>query len=225
MIQVLYGGSEAEKDEHGLPKPGLAPADHQKRGEALARITPGAHCGHVSKPPLKKPDLDTLTFWGHGDASKFCDLTSGEFVKVVSDWKKLNKTLKTVEIITCNARHATGNAGSFTKQVVPLLRKKHKDIAVKALPMGVGLWGETHIWSILLFSTVTHTWCYVTAPGKTDTEYMWPGVHKVKAEAKARGEDLAAGAKVVEGREKSRKYSLMYGSLDQLRPKLTWLHK
>lgn len=222
MIQVLYGGRAIEHDEHGVPTPGQGPADHQRRGEALARLTPGAHCGPASKPPIVKPGLDTLTFWGHGDAHSFCDLQADEFVKVVHEWKKLNKTLKTVEIITCNARHALGGSDSFTKQAVPKLRSKHSDIAVKAMPMGMGTAGEIHVWSILLFSTETHTWCYVTAPGKADTEFMWPGVHKVKAEMKRLGgEDLAAGAKVVERIETSRRFGLMYGPLAQLRSRLT----
>jgi len=224
MIQVLFGGRAIEVDEHGLPKPDQSPADHQKRGDALARCTSGAHSGPVSKKPIAKPGLDALTFWGHGDATSFCGLESDAFVKLVHEWKKLNKTITTIEIITCNARHASGGVDSFTKQVVPLLRKKYSNIALKALPMGIGLHGEAHVWSILLFSTETHAWCYVTAPGKTDTEVMWPAVHRVKAEMKKLGgEDLAAGAKVVEVSETNRKFGLMYGALNQLRSRLTLL--
>lgn len=206
MIQILYGVG-----------------DHQNKGEALARSYPGAHCGPADKTPLTKPGLDTLTFWGHGDSSKLCHLTPPAFVKLVSDWKKLNPTLKTVEIITCNARHATGGSDSYTKQVVSGIRKKHSDMAVKALPMGMGSTGA-HAWSILKFSPPTGTWCYVTAPGTVDTDFMWPAVHMVEAEMRGLGGyDLAAGARIVEAREKMRKFTLNYGQLNALRAQLVVL--
>lgn len=128
-----------------------------------------------------------------------------------------------MEIITCNARHAPGGQDSFTSQAKSGLRSKHPDIKMKALPMGMGSAGA-HAWSILKYSPPTQTWCYVTAPGAKDTDFMWPGVHMVEAEMRnLGGYDLAAGAAVVEAREKMRKFTLNYGHLNTLRNQLVVL--
>ena len=71
--------------------------------------------------------------------------------------------------------------------------------------------------SILKYSPPTPTWCYVTAPGAEDTDFTWPGVHMVETEMRnLGGYDLAAGAAVVDAREKMRKFTLNYGHLNTL---------
>jgi hypothetical protein len=199
MIQILYGHQ------------------HQARAEALARAI-GGHCGPADKKPILKPGLSTLTFWGHGDPFKFCEMTPDQFVAYVASWKKENKSLKTIELITCNARHATGGADSFTTNFKGKLRKKFSDISIKAMPMGIGTGGKPHIWSILKCQTTTNSWFYVTAPGAKDTDVMWPGVHLVEAED---GADLAIKADAVKKRENLRKFGLEFGYLNTLRATLT----
>lgn len=75
----------------------------------MAAATPSANVGNAGGPALDKKTLKihTLTFRGHGDTSRFCGLTSAEFVNKVKEWLKWNPTIKMVEIITCNSRHGT----------------------------------------------------------------------------------------------------------------------
>jgi hypothetical protein len=219
MIQILYGtGSSLYQADpvHGVH---VGTGDHEVRAKALATVIPGSHCAPVSLAGIQKPGLDTLTYWGHGDATHFCDLTADDFVKHVSNWKKWNPSLKAVEIITCNARHnATGLA--FTARVRPALRKKYSDIVLKGMPMGVGSIAA-HNWSILKAHAPTKTWFYVTAGGNADTDEMWPAVHLVDAEALNNGSNLAIAGANVEKANPSRKFGLRYGTFDKLRSVLT----
>lgn len=213
MIQILYG------DE-----------GHRARAMALAAVSPGANVGLASGPALDKKimKIDTLTFWGHGDANRFCGLTAHDFVTKVKDWRKWNPTIATVEIITCNARHGTVETEkrpngaietswvkSFTDQVKPGLKKL--GLVVKALPMGMGSAGA-HRWSILKWSPTTQTWLYVTADGATDTDTMWPGVHAVEQHPlfQASKNFVTAGT-AVKNSTPMRKYTLDFGTIAQLR--------
>jgi hypothetical protein len=213
MIQILYG------DE-----------GHKPRCYALAGVSPGASVGSASGPALDKKvmQIDTLTFWGHGNATKFCDMTADEFVAKVKDWMKWNPTIKTLEIITCNSRHGTegskplGNGEfepcwvkSYTDQVKPRLKKL--GLTVKALPMGMGSAGANR-WSILKYSATTNTWMYVTADGAKDTDFMWPGVVKVEDDPqfKATKNYVTAGT-AVKAADTMRKYTLDFGTLATLR--------
>ncbi|NUP97388.1 MAG: hypothetical protein HUU28_14600 [Planctomycetaceae bacterium] len=219
MIQILFG------DE-----------GHKARCMALAAATPGAHVSSAGGPAIDKHMLriDTLTFWGHGDAAKFCGLSSEAFAGKVKDWMKWNPTIKTVEIITCNSRHGTleskplGNGQvesswvkSYTDQVKPKLKKL--GLVVKALPMGLGSSGA-HRWSILKFSPTTNTWLYVTADGARDTDSMWPGVHAVEQDPLFQTtKNFVVAGQVVKAREVLRKYTLDFGTVGQLRNALITL--
>lgn len=218
MIQILYGTGSLylEDKEHGVHQ---GSADHETRAKALSAVTPGSNCGPVTMTAIQKPDLDTLTYWGHGDAMKFCGFAANDFVANVSMWKKLNPGLKTVEIITCNARHSTTDL-TFTSQAKPLLRKKSSDIVLKGMPMGMGSI-SSHNWSILKAHAPTRTWFYVTAGGTTDQDEMWPAVHLVEAEALNCGSNLATAGAAVERANPSRKFGLRYGTFDRLRATLT----
>lgn len=61
-------------------------------------------------------------------------------------WKKANKQISTVEMISCNLRHRMGNQReSFTAKVIAKIKRKYADIRFKALPVartGMGVTGE-----------------------------------------------------------------------------------
>ena len=216
MIQILHG------DE-----------GHRARCTALAAATPGASVGSAGGPALDKKvqKIDTLTFWGHGDASRFCSLSSTDFTAKVKEWMKWNPTIKTLEIITCNSRHGTIDSRrlddgsierswvkSYTDQVKPGLKKL--GLVVKSLPMGMGSGGANR-WSILKFSPSTGTWLYVTADGEKDTDVMWPGVTQVEQDPIFLAtKNFATAGAAVKTRETMRKYTLDFGTIDKLRAAL-----
>src|SRR5262245_22282773 len=218
MIQILYGtGSSYVADPvHGVD---AGVGDHEQRAKALASVTPGSHCGPAHITGIQKPNLDTLSYWGHGDATKFCGMTPSEFAESVFAWKKWNKGLKCVEIVTCNARHNRDGL-SFTTQLKGQLKKKYSDIVLKAMPLGMGS-KDPHNWSILKAHSGTKTWFYVTAGGDKDTDEMWPAVHLVEAEAKNTGNNLQLAGATVEKNYPSRKFGLKYGAFAGLRAVLT----
>lgn len=137
--------------------------DHKVRAEALATAY-ATTAQKVTVKPKKVKGLDTLVFWGHGDTSKFCDLTAEEFGNLVASWKKVNADLSTVEMLTCNARHRQGSApDSYTEQVVKKLTTKHTGIKFKALPVATTKNAATCEWSILKWHGASATWAYVGA--------------------------------------------------------------
>jgi hypothetical protein len=219
MIQIFYGDD-----------------GHRARCAALAGATPGSNVVSASSPALDKKVLKihTLTFWGHGESSKFCGLTATDFVNKAKEWMKWNPTIKTLEIITCNSRHGTTESKklddgtieqswvkSYSDQVKPGLKKL--GLTVKALPMGMGS-GGAHRWSILKFSAATSTWLYITADGAKDTDFMWPGVLKVEDDPlfKSSKNYVTAGA-AVKAHDTLRKYTIDYGTIGTLRNALVIL--
>ncbi len=139
--------------------------DHEKRARALA-TTYLTVAQSIKTAPSKRLNLETLVFWGHGNPAAFCGLDSTKFVDLIAAWKKLNPSLKTIEILTCNARHRqVGYADSYTEQIVRKLTVKHADIKFKALPVAVTPSGNTADYSILKWQPSSATWAYVGAPG------------------------------------------------------------
>ena len=152
----------------------------------------------------------------------------------VKEWCKWNPTINTVEIITCNSRHSspiskkladgsieTSWVKPFTDQIKRKLQREN--LTVKALPMGMGSMGE-HQWSILKFSNATNTWLYVTADGATDNDFMWPGVLAVEQDLTFKSsKNYVTAGKVVMARETSRKYTLDFGTIADLRDRLVTL--
>jgi hypothetical protein len=158
-----FGGAQ----EHGMPALVIwGEDDHKIRGEKLATTyNTTAQC--VKVKPAKNGDLTSLVFWGHGDPQAFCGLSSTDFVALITGWKKLNPGLRTVEMLTCNARHKQyGYPDSYTQQVVNNLTKKHADIKFKALPVAVSPSGKTAHFSILKWHGASATWAYIGAPGE-----------------------------------------------------------
>jgi hypothetical protein len=218
MIQIFYGD-----------------AGHKARCAALSAANGGANVASASGPAFDKRvmKIDTLTFWGHGDSSTFCGLNAKDFVGKDKEWKKWNPSIKTVEIITCNSRHGTELAKrvngeietswvkSYTDQVTRGLKKMK--LTVKALPMGMGH-GSANRWSILKYSGTTATWLYITAGGAKDIDAMWPGVYKVEGDPGFTAtKNYVSAGNAVKIADRSRQYTMDFGSVGQLRAALTVL--
>lgn len=155
--------------------------DHKSRAELLAQ-TYVAQAINISggTAPIVIAGLDTLVFWGHGDARHFCGLDEDQFLETVSAWKKKNKNVNTVEMISCNLRHRQGTyTDSYTMKVVAKLKKKHAGIVFKALPVAVSGMGVSCENSILKWQPASQTWAYVGTPGKED-KFMWAMCRKLE---------------------------------------------
>ncbi len=148
----------------------LHPPDHADRAKALAASLAGASAQDIRTTVPRNNKVHTLIFWGHGDAWKMAGLKPNEMIDLIKAWKKKNSKLKTVEFITCNAHHSTGQMSPFAVAVKRGLgvgfRSSTRNITVKALPANPG--GSHNAFSILLADCSTKSWCYVTGPGAND---------------------------------------------------------
>jgi len=150
-----------------------AEQDHRKRAEELAKTYGAPHFDITSSNPAAVANADTLVFWGHGDAYKFCTLDPDAFLGTVVAWRKQNKKVRTVEMISCNLRHRMGTQpDSYTMKLLSKLKRKHADIRLKALPLAYSRMGVPCENSILKWQPASKTWAYVATPGKADN-YMW----------------------------------------------------
>src|SRR5665213_1613344 len=203
MIQILYT------------------QDHAARGLALSQAIPGSQHGLANTVASAKVGLDTLVFWGHGTFASLCDLSKDQIVTCVKSWKSANAGLATVEIITCNARHAPGGHDAFASQVKAGLRagflSSTRDVKVKALPVNVA--GALNGFSILLAHAPNKSWCYVTAGGQDD-RIMMAGSNLVRNESRNLAYDLAAAANNVASEQPARQYTLNSGYFNTLRASL-----
>lgn len=163
-VFILFEGKPGAKDSH------------EERAKGLSAVTGNCGYGNIDTTTATAvPNLNTLIFWGHGESSSMCGKSVVDLCKVIADWKKLNPKLKTIEIITCNARHAKGKAAAYVDKLKNHLKWDPRirgtfSMTVKALPVGVG--GKHNVWSILLAHGATGSWVYITAPGVTDAEMM-----------------------------------------------------
>lgn len=203
---------------------------HEDRARTLANMTAGANYNNVTQKPVHKPGLDTLTFWGHGTDSSLCGKTPKEFISLVKEWMKENSELKTIEIITCNARHGM-NGDSYVKKVIQGIGwSNRRKLTFKGLPVRMGS-GGLNCHSILIADWQTSSWCYVT--GMADGKYMNDTVMQlgrrlvVNAALKDfaldkvnKIADVAQGADRVSRTEKTREFTLNYGYFDTLRRQL-----
>ncbi len=163
--------------------------DHEVRAKALATTYNTTAVGVDSKP-TKVKNLDTLVFWGHGETSKFCGLTSDAFLDLVASWKKVNSNLHTIEILTCNARHRQGaNSDSYTEQVVKKITTKHLGLRFRALPIAVTTNAEVCEFSVLKWHAASTTWAYIGGTG-ADDKLMWAGSKKLEDFMPPRGDQV-----------------------------------
>ena len=138
----------------------LYQADHQKRALALS-----SKAQLVSLPARTIPALDTLVFWGHGTQGTLCAMTADQIADVVKSWKASNKKLATVEILTCNSRHAAEGQNPFVAQLRSKLGFLLRNVKIKSMPIRMGA-GGVHGDSILFADDSSRTWCYITAPSE-----------------------------------------------------------
>jgi len=163
----------------------------------------------------------TLTIWGHGGQAKFADLTSDQLVAYIKAWKKMNPTLKTVEIVTCDARHAQDDTyESFAKRVVTGL--EGTGIVVKGLP--VGMTGDSYS---ILWADNKNGFCYITATTKARFDEVNPrfqALYRTEATATPTVTASEVCNKMASGKAKEgpagQQYSLIYSQLKTLRANL-----
>lgn len=147
--------------------------EHQARAEALAAI-----CGEQSAAisslsisnegtqPLTCADA-TLTVWGHGNSDYFSEMLDVEFGVLIKNWKKKNPALKIVELITCDAQHNIVPLAGYAMRVAKFIQDVHKDIVVKALPVGQHPDDRSILWA----NSGTRTFCYLTAPSQETLDH------------------------------------------------------
>lgn len=153
--------------------------DHKARAEGLQQVTPNSQAIEITRTyqPTQVAGLHTITFWCHGDANQLCDISPSAMVTFLQRAKSLNSGLKTVEFITCNARHyKPGNNGptnsyaGSVKRGMSGITSSLRGITLKAMPLGAT--GKRDAWSILLAEATTKSWVYISAPGDTDSLMM-----------------------------------------------------
>ena len=134
---------------------------HKERAEALQRENVNSQAVHLKADmaPAEYKGLTTAAFWGHGSSRTLCNYNPKKLAAFVLGLKKKNAGLKTIEIITCDARHTERKEQSYVDVLLPLLDGA---VEVKALP--IGQHGKTGAWSRLLANVHTKSWAYVTGP-------------------------------------------------------------
>jgi hypothetical protein len=205
----------------------LFEADHRNRASRLALANPGATSALIDMPPGRMPgNLDTLAFWGHGTMVSLCGKDPAQMAELIKKWKQANPDLKTVELITCNARHFVGNEDSYANRLKSALRSgvlsSTRNIKVLGLPVSVG--GISNAHSILLADWQSNTWVYITAPGPTDAE-LTAATNLIKYEQvggrstrpRPDGTDVASLANKLVVEHPHRKWSMTYGTFAFLR--------
>ena len=144
--------------------------DHENRAKTFAGHQP--RCQIVTGDVKEVSGLTTLIFWGHGTPGFLCGLSPKQAADKVKDWRETNKKIDTVEIITCNTRHAPSGSDPFVAQ----FRSKlgfflRRSIRVKALPIRMGKGGVEGD-SILFADYKSKTWCYLTTHSENSLLFM-----------------------------------------------------
>lgn len=144
--------------------------DHENRAKGLTGHLP--NCQLVTDDVKAVPGLTTLVFWGHGTPGSLCGLAPKVAADKVKAWREINKKIDTVEILTCNARHAGSGSDPFVEQFrIKLGFQLRRNLKVKALPIRMGPGGVQGD-SILFADYKTKTWCYMTTPDESSLIFM-----------------------------------------------------
>lgn len=144
--------------------------DHENRAKTLTGHQP--NCQLVTEDPKEVVGLTNLIFWGHGNSGFLCGLTPSQAADKVKAWRDVNKKIDTIEILTCNTRHATSGSDPFVAQFkIKLGFRLRRNLKVKALPIRMGKDGVQGD-SILFADYKTKTWCYLTTPTETSLLFM-----------------------------------------------------
>lgn len=140
--------------------------EHQGRAEALAKAY-GEKSSALASLPRGKDGITPvstagaiLSVWGHGGPTTFSELIDVEFGVFINNWKKLNPSLTTVELITCDARHNQDPFSGFAKRVAKFVHDVNPGVTIKALPIGQHPDDHSILWAN------GSTFCYITAPSK-----------------------------------------------------------
>jgi hypothetical protein len=128
--------------------------EHQQRATNLAHAVKenAADIAPLVAAPATIPvSADTtLTIWGHGGPDSFAELTAQALATFIRAWKTKNRTLNTVELVTCDARHSDdpNNRDSFTDKLLPLLIANSKVLVkVMTLPRGLSSTTRSELWA------------------------------------------------------------------------------
>ena len=205
-------------------------ADHPERARALAK-TVKEPASRLDQNNIPVSGDTTLTIWGHGDQRRLADLTAPELIQYLKAWKKKNPKLTTIEIVTCDARHAQNDTyAAYADQVVALIAKEKdlKGLTVKALPAGLTKNSDS-----ILYADDKGGFCYMTASAPNVFTEVNTRLYLAVKEEDGKGQTGKAVSEicnqVASGRaaekEKARLYTLMFGQLDNLRNYLSVVKK
>jgi hypothetical protein len=190
--------------------------EHEGRAKELAKVYHETAAAH-SLTPVKSADK-TLTIWGHGGQTEFANMTSDQMIKLVIDWKKMNPSLTTVEIVTCDARHAQdATAASFAGRVAAGVHAKYPTLLVKGLPIGQHADDESVLFADSHGSNAG--FCYLTGSKKA----VFKEVHdRIMADHEPDASlvcNKIASGRAKEG-PKAAQYTVTFGQLQNLRTSL-----
>lgn len=198
-------------------------SEHEGRAKALATAVHEQAADLDSLPrgsggiqAIKNGDA-TLTIWGHGDETTLAELMDVELGALIQAWRALNPSLKTVELVTCNAQHNQNPLAGYATRVAKFVERKYKDIAVKALPKGQ----HPDDFSILWASERTATFCYLTAPSQATFDHANQRLGQL---AGTQGSNLAnTAASLAKERTLAapNNFTVVGAGLDKLRPTLS----
>jgi hypothetical protein len=217
-----------------------APTDKYKEiTEALAQATLPAgakaadYCGpeNSSFASGAMPGVTTITVLGDGTATQFCGVTADQFATKILAWKKVNATLKTVELLACNIQQ-TGRVGTralpktYVETVAAAVGKK--GVTIKALPIGKatkqGVVADKESVSALALKKTPPAFCYVTGqtPGVLDAamDVLAAETAKTNGDLGKAGQTLAKLQRQAPDKAQST-LTVMSGPLKSLRPILT----
>jgi hypothetical protein len=195
--------------------------EHQARAEALAieyneKAMAEARLARSNSgiQPVTCADL-TLSIWGHGNEIMLAGMLDVELGVLIQNWKRKNPSLKTVELITCNAQHNSQPLSGYAKRVAKFVERNYKDITIKALPAGQ----FTDDYSILWANANTKTFCYITAPSKETFDFANKRLQAL--EPVCHNDLVKAGQQMAKERgTPPHNYTVNYGCLNVLRASL-----
>ncbi|MEG4088548.1 hypothetical protein [Microcoleus sp. Pol12B4] len=145
-----------------------------KLNEQAADITSYSEFKLGGNTPIPTCTDAILTIWGHGGPNTFAQQTPAVLQTFISAWKKTNKQLTTVDIVTCDVRHVQNGQNSYIDQLMPLLILSSKLLVkIRTLPRG----GSDATWSVL----------YACEERNKDGYYFVAGTTE---EAMKKGEDV-----------------------------------
>lgn len=167
--------------------------EHKDRAQALAAACHenAADIGSLPRSkdgiaPLACADA-TLSIWGHGDATHFSEMLDVECGLLISNWKKKNVNLTTVELITCDAQHNVTPLAGYARRVQAFVNDQKAFVKIKALPAGQYADDRSILWA----NAGTATFCYLTAPSQAAFDRANQRLQALEA---TKGHDLALTA-------------------------------